>query len=201
MEKTDLKKEMKQLFKAGKEPSFVTVPEMRFVAYDGQGDPNTSEEYWKSMEVLFGMAYTIKFMCKAVDKDFVVMPLEGQWWTDDLSDFSMDNKDIWKWTMMIALPDYVNNKMFEEASVKLAAKKDLPNLGKSYFTTYEEGLCAQILHTGPYNDEPPTIKKLHKFIEENAYKLHLKHKEVYLNSPLRTASEKLRTIIRQPVCK
>ena len=201
MGKIDLKKEMKQLYKAGKEPSLVTVPEMKFVAYDGQGDPNTSEEYQKSMEVLYGMAYTIKFMCKELDKDFVVMPLEGLWWTDDMSDFTMDNKDIWKWTMMIALPDYVDKKMFEEARVKLAARKDLPNLGKGYFLKYKEGLCAQVLHIGPYDDEPPTIEKLHKFIEDTGYKLHKKHKEVYLSSPLRTAPEKLKTIIRQPITK
>jgi len=93
MAKIDLKKVMKQLYTAGKEPAIVTVPEMAFVAYDGQGDPNTSKEFQDSMGVIFGLAYTIKFMCKEIHKDFVVMPLEGLWWTDDMSDFSVANKE------------------------------------------------------------------------------------------------------------
>ena len=201
MGKIDLKKELKEIYKAGKEPLIVKVPEQRFIAYDRQGDPNTSDEYQKCMEVLYGLAYTIKFMCKELDKDFVVMPLEGLWWTDDMSEFSIDNKDIWKWTMMIALPNFVNVKMFDEAGVKLAAKKDLPLLVNGYFLKYKEGLCAQILHTGPYSEEPPTIEKLHNYIKKEGYTLHNKHKEIYLSSPLRTAPEKLKTIIRQPIVK
>ncbi len=201
MDKLDMKKSLKEFYSAKREPSLITVPEMRFAAYEGQGDPNTSEEYQNAMQVLYGMAYTIKFMCKDKGKDFVVMPLEGLWWTDDMEDFTTDNKDIWKWNMMIALPDYVDTNLFEEARAKLASKKDVPDLGKGFFYTYKEGLAAQILHIGPYADETPTVDKLHMFINDKGYKPHLKHREIYLSSPLRTAPEKLKTIIRQPVCK
>jgi len=205
MAKIDLKKEMKQLYTAGKEPAIVTVPEMTFVAYDGQGDPNTSKEYQDSMGVIFGLAYTIKFMCKEMDTskvvDFVVMPLEGLWWTDDMSDFSVANKEKWKWTVMIALPDYIDIEIFNEAKKRLFAKKEQSNIGKARLEKYEDGLSAQILHLGPYAEEPPTIEKLHRFIKEQGYRMHKKHREIYFNSPQRVAPEKLKTIIRQPITK
>ena len=201
MAKIDLKKEMKQLYTAGKEPVLVTVPEMTFVAYDGKGDPNTSKEFQDSMGVIFGLAYTIKFMCKEMLKDFVVMPLEGLWWTDDMSDFSVHNKENWKWTVMIALPDYIDVKIFNAAKQKLFTKKKLLNIDKARLGKHEDGLSAQILHIGPYAEEPPTIEKLHRFIKEQGYRMHKKHREIYLNSPQRVASEKLKTIIRQPITK
>jgi len=201
MAKIDLKKEMKQLYTAGKEPAIVTVPEMTFIAYDGQGDPNTSKEFQDSMGVIFGLAYTIKFMCKEIDKDFVVMPLEGLWWTDDMSDFSVANKEKWKWTVMIALQNYIDIEIFNEAKKKLFAKKKLSNIGKARLEKYEDGLSAQILHSGPYAEETPTIEKLHSFIKEQGYRMHKKHREIYFNSPQKVAPEKLKTIIRQPITK
>ena len=201
MAKIDLKKEMKQLYTAGKEPAIVTVPEMTFIAYDGQGDPNTSKEFQDSMGVIFGLAYTIKFMCKEIDKDFVVMPLEGLWWTDDMSDFSVANKEKWKWTVIIALPNYIDIEIFNEAKKKLFAKKKLSNIGKARLEKYEDGLSAQILHSGPYAEETPTIEKLHSFIKEQGYRMHKKHREIYFNSPQKVAPEKLKTIIRQPITK
>lgn len=201
MAKIDMKKDMKHLYTAGKEPAIVTVPEITFIAYDGQGDPNTSKEFQDSMGVIFGLAYTIKFMCKGMEKDFVVMPLEGLWWTDDMSDFSVANKEIWKWTVMIALPDFIDIGIFNEAKQKLFAKKKLSNIDKARLEKYEDGLSAQILHMGPYAEEQPTIEKLHVFIKEQGYRMHKKHREIYFNSPERVIPEKLKTIIRQPIIK
>ncbi len=202
MPKIDLKKELKHLFQpSAKDVTIVDVPEMNFLMIDGAGDPNTSQEYQDAIEAIYAMAYTLKFMVKKRDAqlDYVVPPLEGLWWAADMEAFSMGDKDAWKWTAMIMQPEAVTQEMVDKALQEVAEKKDPPALPKVRFESYAEGLSVQIMHIGPYSEEAPTIQKLHAFAKEKGYQLRGKHHEIYLSDPRRTAPERLKTVIRQPV--
>jgi hypothetical protein len=202
MPKADVKKQLKHLYApSAKEVSIVDVPEMGFLMIDGQGDPNTSREYQEAIETLYTVAYQLKFTVKKRDPelDYVVPPLEGLWWTEDMGDFATGNKDAWQWTAMIYQPDHVTRELFEEAVQQVREKKDPAALPLLRFEPYHEGLSVQIMHIGPYADEGPTIERLHAFAQEKGYRLRGKHHEVYLGDPRRTAPEKLKTVIRQPV--
>ena len=200
MKKVDLKKELHIYSSSAKEVQTLEVPEMNFLMMDGQGDPNTSNEYRDSLEALYGLSYTLKFMIKKEKKvDYGVMPLEGLWWADDMSNFSTGNKDAWKWTSMIMQPHFVTDDLFRQATEQVGRKKSLPALPKAIFESFHEGLSAQIMHIGPYAAEEPTIERLHNFIRENGYELRGKHHEIYLSDPRRSAPEKIRTIIRHPI--
>lgn len=201
--KLDLKKELKQLYcPSAKQPSFVTVSKQTIISVIGQGNPNTSVEFKNATEALYSMVYKIKFACKKLNKDFAVMPLEGLWWMDDMRDFSIKNKDLWKWKIFIVQPNFVTKKMFDTAFEEVKSKKELPALSKLHLETLDESLCAQILYIGAYKDEGPTIANLHTFIKENGYAfdgLVQKHHEIYLSDMRKTAPKKLRTILRQPI--
>ncbi len=203
MSKVDLKKDLKHLYNpSAQEVSVVDVPPMNFLMIDGAGDPNVSLEYQQAMEALFSLSYALKFRVKKSNGvDYAVMPLEGLWWTDDPGQFSMSNKGIWKWTAMIMQPEYVTGQLFAAALAEARRKKDLVALDRVRFESCHEGLSAQIMHIGPYAAEEPTIARLHSFIRENGYELNGKHHEIYLSDPRRTAPEKLRTVLRQPVRK
>ncbi len=201
MDKIDMKKKLKDCYTAKAEPKIIEVPEIKYIAFDGQGNPNSSQDFQAGMGVLYGLAYTLKFMCKENEMDFIVMPLEGIWWTDDMDTFSEDNKDNWNWTVMIAVPDYTNPGLFEQARERLVLKKDVPQLEKGYFTSFNDGLSAQLMHIGPYNKETENINRLHDYIDEKGYRRVKKHREIYLSNPQRTAPEKMKTIIRHPVEK
>jgi len=200
MEKIDLKKQYKAFYSAKAEPKIVEVPELKYIAFDGEGNPG-SKDFEEAMGVLYGLAYTIKFMCKADDRDFTVMPLEGTWWSENIDDFVNGNKDNWKWTVMIAVPEFVTEELFEKGRASLSAKKDVPQLERGYLSNFNDGLAAQLMHIGPYSEETENIQKLHRFVEEQGYKLVKKHREIYISSPQRTAPEKLKTIIRHPIEK
>jgi len=202
MTKIDVKKELKEYYDSPtKEFKIVDVPEMNFLMIDGAGDPNTAREYTEAIQALYAISYTLKFMIKRgeLSIDYSVMPLEGLWWVDDMAQFSEDNKDEWKWTAMIMQPKYVTRDMVDLAIKKATKKKDLPSLSLLKLTSFHEGLAAQIMYLGPYSGEGPTIKRLHEYIEENGYVLSGKHHEIYLGDPRRSAPEKLKTIIRQPM--
>ena len=202
MEKIDFKKKLSEFYSVKKDNIvMVDIPAMNYLMILGEGDPNTSKEYQNAVEALYALAYSIKFKIKKeiFQVDYGVMPLEGQWWTDDMNDFSMDNKEVWKWTMAIMQPDFVTRYIVNQCTEEVKKKKDPPSLNKVCFDIVEDGLSAQILHVGPYADEAPTIKKLHNYIHDQGYELTGKHREIYLNDPTRTAGEKLKTIIRQPV--
>ncbi len=202
MAKIDLKREMKHLYKpSARESSVVDVPLMNFLMIDGSGDPNTAVEFQEAIEVLYGVSYTAKFMLKKREMDYVVMPLEFLLWTDDMGQFSIDDKDAWKWTLMLMQPGRVTEEIVAEATKEVERKKNPPALSRLRFESFHEGLSAQIMHIGPYSAERPTIEKLHKFIEEGGYKLAGKHHEIYLSDPNRTAPERLKTVIRQPMGK
>lgn len=201
MKKIDLKKVLKDLYQpSAKNITTVDVPSLTYLMIDGKGNPNTALEYREAVEALFATAYTLKFMIKksALALDYVVMPLQGLWWTPDMADFSVENKDAWLWTMMILQPEEVDQALFEEGVNQTAKKKELPALPKLRLESFQEGTAAQILYTGAYADEGPTIQKIHAFIKENGHQLHGKHHEIYLSDPRRTAPEKLKTVIRQP---
>lgn len=202
MTKIDLKKEMKQVYSPfAKEVSIVEVPPMSYLMIDGEGNPNTSQEYMDSIEALYAVSYALKFLSKkgANPTDYVVMPLEGLWWADNMAEFSLENKDTWKWTSMIVQPSFVTEAMVSQALEQVEKKKGLTALSRMRFEKYDEGPSAQIMHIGPYTAETPTICKLHKFIEDNGYSSRGKHHEIYLSDPRKAALEKLKTIIRQPI--
>ena len=202
MKKIDFKKEMKHLYNTSvKNPEIVDVPQMNFLMINGSVDPNNSEKFKSSVEALFGLSYTLKFMIKKSNMqiDYGVMPLEGLWWTDDMTAFSMKNKELWKWTAMIMQPEYVTNDLFYEAREQLKKKKENPVLPDVILDSFLEGKAGQIMHIGPFSEEGPTIEKLHKFIEASGYKLSGKHHEIYLSDIRRSAPEKWKTIIRQPM--
>jgi hypothetical protein len=199
--KIDYKKELKHLYAASaKQPALVDVPTLRYLRIDGAGDPNTSSAYREAVESLFSLAYTIKFAIKKGEAgiDYGVMPLEGLWWMDDMTQFSVARKDEWLWTLMIMQPPIVTEPLVESCRAELARKKELPALSSVEFAAFEEGKAAQILHIGPFTEEGPTIAKLHAFIEAQGLKLAGKHHEIYLSDIRRAAPDKWKTIIRQP---
>lgn len=201
MTKTDFKKELKHLYNpSAKEVVIVDVPKVNFLMIDGAGDPNTTQEFEDAVEALYAVSYALKFMIKREKQiDYIVMPLEGLWWVDDMTQFSMENKDIWKWTQMIMQPEFVTKDLVEKALEQAEKKKNPPALSKIRFESLQEGLSAQIMHIGPYSAEGPTIEKLHNFIRENGYEPRGKHHEIYLSDPRKSAPEKMRTVIRQPI--
>jgi hypothetical protein len=201
MEKVDYKKAWKHLYApSAKEPALVDVPEMHFLMVDGAGDPNHSAGYQQAVEALYAVSYALKFMVKKRgDPDYSVLPLEGLWWMEDMAQFSMESKNDWQWTMMIAQPEAITKEDVAEAVQAAKKKKGLPALDQLRFAPYAEGLCAQIMHIGPYSAEPPTIARLHAFIAAQGYALTAKHHEIYLSDPRRAAPEKMQTILRQPV--
>jgi len=202
MEKIDLKKTCKTLYTAPANAFIIVdVPELTYFMVDGHGDPNVSPDYVQAIEALYAAAYTLKFMSKAtLGKDYVVPPLEGLWWADDYEDFAARRKDRWSWTMMSLVPDFVGRAMAETAVTRATAKKALPGLARVRVAPLAEGRAVQTLHIGPYDTEGPILRTLHEvFLPANGLVETGLHHEIYLGDPRRSAPEKLRTILRQPV--
>jgi hypothetical protein len=201
MAKIDYKKELKHLYNpSAKELSFVDVPAMNFIQVDGEGDPNTSEQFQGAMNILFSLSFTLKFMVKKLDTsvDYGVMPPEGLWWTDDMQNFDMNRKELWKWRLMIMQPDVVTPTLFTEALETVRKKKNLSGLEKARFEAYHEGPSAQIMHIGPFSTEGPTVAKIHEAIHQAGHELSGLHHEIYLNDFRKASPERLKTVIRQP---
>ena len=200
--KLDYKRELKELYgpRAGA-PAIVDVPPLAFLMVDGMGDPNTSREYKEAVEALFAVSYRMKFAVKrgAEGIDYGVMPLEGLWWVDDMSTFSVDDKSNWSWTAMIMQPDVVTDELVQRSIVEASKKKPLPAATELRLDHFGEGRAAQVLHMGPYGAERPTIQRLHAFIAEAGYRPRGKHHEIYLSDPSRAEPAKLKTIVRQPI--
>jgi len=202
MKKIDYKKELKHLYKPSpKSIEIVDVPEMNFLMIDGQGDPNTSKEYSDAIEALYAVSFALKFMIKKGDLeiDYGVMPLEGLWWADDMSQFSVDDKTNWRWTAMIMQPEYVTQDLFIEAGEQVEKKKNPVALSKIRFESFSEGNAAQTMHLGPFSEEGPTIERMHDFIQNSGYSFNGKHHEIYLSDIRKAAPEKWKTVIRQPI--
>jgi hypothetical protein len=202
MQKVDLRKQLKHLYNpSGREVTVVDVPPMNYLMIEGEGNPNTSEDYAHAVEALYAVSYALKFIFKrgADAIDYAVMPLEGLWWADDMTRFSVDDKAAWRWTAMILQPEFVTEELVQEAKNQVEKRKGpLPVFPKMRFESFHEGRVAQIMHHGPYSEEGPTIARLHEFIEERGHELRGKHHEIYLGDPRRTAPERLKTVIRQP---
>jgi len=203
MSKLDLKKQWKHLYQpTAKQFTIVDVPQFAFLMVDGVGDPNTSPAYRAAIEALYAMAYTLKFTSKfKLDIDYPVMALESLWWVPDMANFLTPSRDQWHWTALIMQPPHITAEMVEGHRQVAARKRNPPALPLLRLETFHEGLSAQIMYIGPYADEGPTIARLHEFIAAQGYAPHGKHHEIYLGDPRRTAPEKLKTVIRQPMRK
>jgi len=204
MIKVDFKKTLKHLYYPSKEFTVVDVPEMQFLMVDGHGDPNTAQEYKDAIEVLYAVAYKMKFASKkTLEKDYTVPPLEGLWWAEDMAAFNSDrDKSQWDWTMMIMTPDWISLELFTDAVAQVRKAKNPVAMDKIRLESYNESLSVQIMHVGSYDDEGPVLAKMHsEFIPGNGYIQNGKHHEIYLSDPRRGAPEKLKTVLRQPVRK
>ncbi|GAA5052796.1 GyrI-like domain-containing protein [Nocardia callitridis] len=197
----DLKRELRELYAAkNREWALLDVPEQQFLAIDGAGNPNTAPEYARAVQALYGVAYTLKFAAKRAGSDFVVAPLEGLWWADTYDAFRNGDKDSWQWTLLICQPAWITTDGITEARDSALRKKGNEAIAAVYPRQLREGLCAQVLHVGSYDDEAPVLADLHQnFLEANNLTPTQSHHEVYLGDPRKTAPEKLKTILRQPV--
>lgn len=206
----DFKKEFKEFYQPKTKPSIITIPKMNYLAVRGTGDPNQEDSAYKeSIELLYGVAYTLKMSHKTDYKiegffDYVVPPLEGFWWQEDREGVDYGHKEQFSFISVIRLPDFVSKDNVDWA-ISQASKKKKRDFSKVEFFTYDEGLCVQCMHVGPYNDEPKTVEAMHQFMEEEGYVLDITlermHHEIYLGDVRKTAAEKLKTVLRHPIKK
>lgn len=202
VEKYDIKSDYKMLYTPSRKAfERVDVPELRYIAIDGAGDPNTSEAYADAVQSLYAVAYALKFASKkGLGRDFTVGPLEGLWRADDMAAFVERDKSSWRWTMMIAQPDWISSEMVEAAKEEAFKKKRIEAIAQVRFLTLVEGPSIQILHLGSYDDEAPTLRRLHHdYMPANGLTFNGDHHEIYLSDPRKTPPERLKTILRQPV--
>lgn len=208
MRKIDLKKEMKYLYApSAKQVEVVEVPCFNFVMVDGEiehgASPGTSPAFQQALEALYGISYTLKFSSKQLAEnpiDYTVMALEALWWVEQ-GEFDITRPENWHWTAMMLQPDHITDIMYRDALTQLRKKKPNPALDKLRFESFHEGLCMQIMHVGPYAEEPVTLVRMQTFAEQNGYALRGKHHEIYLGDPRRADPQKLKTILRHPVQK
>jgi hypothetical protein len=204
MQNYDVKKERKDLY-APKVGHFqvVEVPPLMYLQIDGHGDPNTSIAYRQAVEALYPASYSIRAIAKAqLGKVHTVGPLEGLWFADDLDAFRTRGKNNWDWTMMIVQPDWITPELVDEALTVARGKRDLPSLDLIRFERYSEGSSVQILHVGSYDDEAPTLERLHdEFLPAHGFVPSGHHHEIYLSDARKTEPARLRTILRQPVSR
>ena len=197
----DFKSDQKELYSPGTDFSIVDVPVMTFFALDGAGDPNTSRDYTAAVEALFAASYATKFTSKReLERDYVVAPLEGLWWSENPAKFAQLDKKDWLWTVLIRQPEWLTNAQLLDILHATAAKKKNSLIAAIRPMLFNEGLCVQAMHIGPYDDEPPKIAALHaEYLPANNLVETGKHHEIYLSDPRTVKPEKLRTILRQPV--
>jgi hypothetical protein len=207
MHTLDLKKELKVFYTSSpKKVEVVDVPRFNFLMVDGAIEPGeapgSSPLFHENMQNLYGAAYTLKFMAKQRQKDpvdYPVMALEGLWWVKD-GRFDIQVKDNWSYTLMILQPNLVTDEIFEQALAQLRKKKgDQPGFARLRLDSFEEGLCVQTMHIGPYATEPATVEKMDAFARENGYRMRGVHHEIYIGNPLRADPAKLKTILRHPI--
>lgn len=201
MQTYDVKKDLKALY-APKPGDFqvIDVPELAFLMINGHGDPNTSSAYRRAVEALYGASYAIRAVAKrSLNRVHTVAPLEGLWAAEDLEVFRTRDKSAWDWTVMITQPDWITPEIVDEALTS-ARKKQLSALDRLRFERFAEGRSVQILHVGSYDDEGPTLARLHdEYLPQHGLAPIGRHHEVYLSDPRKTEPAKLKTILRQPV--
>ena len=206
----DFKKEYKEFYIPARKPGIVTIPRMNYIAVRGQGNPNDEDgEYKQAIGLLLGIAYTIKMSKKGDHQiegyyDFVVPPLEGFWWQDDVCGVDYAHKESFKWISVIRIPDFVTEEDFHWA-IEEATKKKKQDFSKVEFFSYDEGLCIQCMHVGSYDNEPVTVEHMHEYMESQGYALDINekrmHHEIYLSDARKVEAEKLKTVIRHPIRK
>ena len=205
----DFKKEYREFYLPKNRPQIVTVPRANFVAVRGKGDPNEEDgEYKRAIGVLYAVSYTLKLSYKTDHKidgffEYVVPPLEGFWWMDGADEIDYSDKSAFNWISAIRLPDFIRKEDFDWA-VDTARKKKKTDCSAAQLLTIDEGLCVQIMHIGPYDDEPKSVALMDEYVKENGYQNDFGdrlHHEIYLSDPRKTAPEKLKTVIRHPIKK
>lgn len=206
----DFKKEYKEFYMAKEEPQIVDMPKANYIAVRGKGNPNEEGgAYQNAIGVLYAVAYTLKMSYKGDHKidgffDYVVPPLEGFWWQDNVDGIDYTDKSTFNWISVIRLPDFITKKDFDWATETATIKKKL-DCSTAEFMTIDEGLCVQIMHIGSFDDEPATVDKMNKFIEENGYKNDMNsvrlHHEIYLSDARKVDPTKWKTVIRHPIRK
>ena len=206
----DFKKEYKEFYLPKNKPQIVNVPKANYIAIRGQGNPNEEGgTYQRAISVLYAVAYTLKMSYKTDYKiagffEYVVPPLEGFWWQDGICGVDYSKKDEFNWISIIRLPDFITRENFDWA-VKTASEKKKVDCSKAEFLTIEEGLCVQIMHIGSFDDEPASLEKMDKYLEENGYEKDFSdtrlHHEIYISDPRKTTPDKQKTVIRHPVKK
>lgn len=199
LEKLDLRKETREYYQppAGK-VVLVRVPKMKFVVVDGKGAPEGAS-FQGAIQTLYGLAFTIKFgVKKTLGVDFPVMPLEGLWWAKGGS-FEVKKRSEWLWSLIIMQPGIVGERAFDAAVEELKQKRGAAAVLPARLEAFDEGLCIQTMHVGPYSTEAETIARLEAFAEKNGYEMRGKHHEIYLGDPRRAAPSRLKTAIRHPV--
>lgn len=206
----DFKKELKEFYMPKNKPEIIKVPKANYLAVRGKGDPNEEGgAYQQAIGVLYAVAYTLKMSYKTEHKiegffEYVVPPLEGFWWQEHLEGVDYSNKSAFNWISVIRLPDFVTRVDFEWA-VETAAKKKKLDCSSAEFMTIDEGLCVQIMHTGPFDEEPATVALMDAFLEQNGYWNDFSearlHHEIYITDARRVPPEKRKTVIRHPIKK
>jgi len=213
MKTLDLKKDLKYLYQpSAKKVEIVKVPRLQFAMIDGAiekgKEPGNSPAFQEATQALYSISYTLKFMLKKRKTnaiDYPVMSLEGLWWVED-GMFDITVKDNWFYTLMILQPDVITKDVFAEGMAEVKKKKgDSPTLAQVRLTDFEEGLCMQVMHIGPYTTEPATVERMRAFALENGYRDHVgpngKHHEIYLGDPRKADPAKLKTVLRHPLEK
>lgn len=206
----DFKKEYKEFYMPKKNPEIVTIPTMNYIAVRGEGNPNEKDgAYQQAISILYAVAYTIKMSYKGSHKiegffEYVVPPLEGFWWQEGIDGFDYGRKDTFHWISVIRLPDFVTKEDFDWAVEEATRKKKL-DCSLAEFLTIDEGLCVQIMHIGPFDEETATVEVMNAYLKENGYETDITdkrlHHEIYLSDARRVAPEKWKTVIRHPIRK
>ena len=206
----DYKKEYKEFYLPKGKPEIVQVPPMNYIAVRGSGNPNEpGGSYQQAMQILYAIAYTLKMSYKTDYKmegffEYVVPPLEGFWWQEDVTGVDYSRKEDFRWISLIRLPDFVTERDFQWAAETATKKKGI-DCSKAEFMTVAEGLCVQCMHLGPYDTEPATVARMDAYLKEAGYRNDFSHKrlhhEIYLSDARKTPPEKLKTVIRHPICK
>jgi hypothetical protein len=205
-EKLDYKKEFKDLYMPPNKPTLIEIPSMNFISVNGKGDPRR-KEYEDAMSILYALTFTIKMSKMSGIKpegyfEYVVPPLEGLWWCNDGA-FDFEKRENWRWTSMIRQPEFVTQDVFDWAAAQCKRKKPEINVDLARFEAFKEGKCVQMMHFGPYADEPKSVERMKIFLHENKLVdetgMDRKHHEIYLSDPRKTIPEKMRTVLRHPV--
>lgn len=211
----DFVKDAPELYEPGKIPVVIDVPDMQFLMIDGQGMPDPSVgsdqdlgQFRQAMSAIYGLAFAIKMSDRSGTEPrgyepFKLPPIEALWWVDDANSFDFDSATPhdWRWTLMVRMPEFVTDGLVARLARTLERTKGNPIYRQVRLDHLREGRCVQLMHTGSYDSEGPNIERLHKHALAIGYKLHGKHHEIYFGDPRRSAPEKLRTVLRQPIVK